>query len=638
MYQEWKGESMHVRFMHVFFIGLLCAFVSSCGEGGSQTPGGIPNPSGPSPTPPSFTIDKWQWRNPLPQGNTLYDITYANGTYIAVGEAGTILNFSDGIESSGTFLGLYSVTFGNGTFVAVGAGNTILTSETGTTWTSRTQFDPTKSGYNSVAFGNNTFVAVGFGNVYTSQDTGVTWNTQSLLDPSLNLFRRVQFANNLFVATTDTSTIFTSPDGVTWTAESLPTTDIGAIGYGQGKFVAISSGGVYTSVDAITWTLAGFIADAIDGLAYGNGTFVAVGNNSGLQGVIYSSSDAKTWTKNNDIFSVSLNQVAFFNGQFIAIGAIGLIATSLDGQTWTNNTSNMSNLPFVSIAYGNNLFIAAANDQYITGLHPMFSSPDGIVWMELPPLPNNEIAHRIKYMDNRFYAFCTDSIFASPDGINWTTIVSSMGAYFNDLIYANNLYIALGASQTKILTSPDGVTWTERWTGPSYYGFDGGTFVNNLFVIVGNFGKIVTSQDGMTWSDANIYADDDFTGVAFGNNQFVAVGYNGTVYSSPDGINWTNRVYGLNSSLAGVIFTPNGFVAVGTFNADYGLGPDYHGRIHTSLDGISWVDELLTEGDLYSVAYGQNSYIVSGSNGTILQSNTVTFYPAGTGPSPLPHG
>jgi len=62
----------------------------------------------------------------------LYGVTYGNGTFVAVGEGGTILTSQNGQNwtprESGTTQPLYGVTYGNGTFVAVGKNGTILTS------------------------------------------------------------------------------------------------------------------------------------------------------------------------------------------------------------------------------------------------------------------------------------------------------------------------------------------------------------------------------------------------------------------------------------------------------------------------------------------------------------------------------
>jgi len=62
----------------------------------------------------------------------LDDITYGNGTFVAVGDWGTILTSPDGVKwtkrTSGTKSDLHGVTYGNGIFVAVGGVGTILTS------------------------------------------------------------------------------------------------------------------------------------------------------------------------------------------------------------------------------------------------------------------------------------------------------------------------------------------------------------------------------------------------------------------------------------------------------------------------------------------------------------------------------
>jgi hypothetical protein len=36
----------------------------------------------------SDALEKWQWRNPLPQGNPLYGVEYGNGKFVAVGALG----------------------------------------------------------------------------------------------------------------------------------------------------------------------------------------------------------------------------------------------------------------------------------------------------------------------------------------------------------------------------------------------------------------------------------------------------------------------------------------------------------------------------------------------------------------------
>ncbi|UCD56149.1 MAG: hypothetical protein JSV16_09930, partial [Candidatus Hydrogenedentota bacterium] len=73
------------------------------------------DPVGPRPEPPEPT--GWVWQNPLPQGNTLRSVCFADAnTGTAVGDCGTILRTTDGgatwvSQTSGTSNHLYGVCF-----------------------------------------------------------------------------------------------------------------------------------------------------------------------------------------------------------------------------------------------------------------------------------------------------------------------------------------------------------------------------------------------------------------------------------------------------------------------------------------------------------------------------------------------
>src|SRR5438445_6618924 len=76
---------------------------------------------------------RWVWQNPLPQGNTLYSVSFTSAsTGTATGDNGTIVRTTDGgnswvIQSSGTTNTLYGVSFtdiNHGT--AVGAAGTVV--------------------------------------------------------------------------------------------------------------------------------------------------------------------------------------------------------------------------------------------------------------------------------------------------------------------------------------------------------------------------------------------------------------------------------------------------------------------------------------------------------------------------------
>ncbi|MBV6342128.1 hypothetical protein [Candidatus Magnetobacterium casense] len=88
-------------------------------------------------------VDNWHWRSPFPYANhDLSAVCYGNGTFVAVGDKGTILTSPDGVTwTKGTFTAkdwLRGVVYGNNTFVAVGDKGTILNSPDGAAWTKGT--------------------------------------------------------------------------------------------------------------------------------------------------------------------------------------------------------------------------------------------------------------------------------------------------------------------------------------------------------------------------------------------------------------------------------------------------------------------------------------------------------------------
>src|ERR1051325_10639734 len=68
-------------------------------------------------------LDQWFWRNPLPQGNSLSSVVFAQNRFVAVGAAGAILTSSNGInwnlQNSPTTNSLANVSYLNGRFLAV---------------------------------------------------------------------------------------------------------------------------------------------------------------------------------------------------------------------------------------------------------------------------------------------------------------------------------------------------------------------------------------------------------------------------------------------------------------------------------------------------------------------------------------
>jgi hypothetical protein len=109
----------------------------------------------------------WTPRNAGTQG-ALSAITYGNGLFVALADAGTILTSADSVNwaerQSGTDLYLASVTYGNNRFVAVGGsflGRRLRSSSSadGVNWSETNS--GTQVSLHGLVYGNGQFVAIG---------------------------------------------------------------------------------------------------------------------------------------------------------------------------------------------------------------------------------------------------------------------------------------------------------------------------------------------------------------------------------------------------------------------------------------------------------------------------------------------
>lgn len=207
-------------------------------------------------------------------------------------------------------------------------------------------------------------------------------------------------------------------------------------------------------------------------------------------------------------------------------------------------------------------------------------------------------------------------------GIDWNLQQHQFvsGYTWQDVVYGNNLFVAVGTSGTSstIITSPDGTNWTFR-TAPNIIGYQGICFGKGLFVIITpdntTSGKFLTSPDGINWTVRTVPTNDvTWWKISYGNNIFVAIGQTGTnterIMTSYDGINWTLRSTTLNGRMCRDIVYGNGrFVIVLASGSQ---------RIATSTDGISWT--LITSpsevSQWYSVTYGNDRFVAVSFAGT----------------------
>jgi hypothetical protein len=316
------------------------------------------------------------WSNQSPAGisDTIWSVTYGNGTFAAVTNAGNLLTSTDGLTWSNqniepgvtlstSITGLISIAYGSGTWVAVGAGGTILVSSDLKTWVNAKSATTTQ--LNGVLSNGSIWVAVGDGATILTSPDAINWTAQAAPAGITGFLHGITWdqVNSVFlisgaattsgsgvsaggvmlqlsVSGTSVSVSQTIPDtsspleAVLYESVAIPNTV--AVGWD----IIISGSYAATSPTPAT----GVIPNVIyRGLTYGNGYWVTAGE----QGTILSSTDAVNWTQRFSGNSPATLTTATLLGatysstlqRFVVVGANGTILVSSSSPTVFGNVS-----------------------------------------------------------------------------------------------------------------------------------------------------------------------------------------------------------------------------------------------------------------------------------------------------------
>ena len=270
------------------------------------------------------------------------------------------------------------------------------------------------------------------------------WNPESVVQLP---WHKVGYGDGKYVALSyDRSEVMYSTDAINWTQTSAPTSGRwGDLRYGAGKFVAIntigSSGVLIYSSDGINWSQAS-TGNAVNwrGMTYGGGKFVAVSNNTSVRAMY--STDGINWTlgeANNDTFWAS---VVYGNGKYVAVGSAGSLGNvmySTDGINWTQ--VDVGPVSLASVTYGNGKFVAVSGDNEKRVRY----STDGVVWEEAVGIP--ESWDTITYGSGLFVAVAltgTLKTMYSSDGISWVAGDVVDNTNWRDITYGGGRFVAVG--------------------------------------------------------------------------------------------------------------------------------------------------------------------------------------------------
>jgi hypothetical protein len=291
---------------------------------------------------------------------------------------------------------LYGVTWGNGQFVAVGSGSfnetEVLLSADGSRWNKVSlgmadrPLSLSKAGAGvlyGIAWNGASFAAAGERVLFSPN--GKSWTVTASF--STCAFTRVATHDAMFVAVGGyygNGCVATSPDGKQWTEQTSGIEEnsavLSSVIWASAKFVAVGNTNrgrfgitnvFLTSLDGMTWTRQLGTTDQLMDVAWSGSLFVAVGSYRS-QGILFTSPDAKTWTKGKTRVSDPFRAVLWNGSMFVTVGLNGTLLTSSDGMTWTRRKSNTTR-DLLNLAWNGSLFV-------VVGEGVILTSSDGVTW------------------------------------------------------------------------------------------------------------------------------------------------------------------------------------------------------------------------------------------------------------------
>ena len=232
--------------------------------------------------------------------------------------------------------------------------STITVDEQGAGYTSTptVQIVDTAARYVAIANGSGD-------NCYTTNagiDTTAAWTAGT--DTGKTDLRAITYGNGVYVAVGDASAI-SSTNGNLWLSRTIPTLGAGTysdVTYGAEQYIAIATGTNATAqtINGVTWTAAGNMptSAAWGSIAYGNGRFVAIETGTASTKAAVSYDRGVSWVAAVLPASTTWRKIAYGQGLFVAVSDGTIAATSPDGITWTQRALPSSS-NWRGIAFGN---------------------------------------------------------------------------------------------------------------------------------------------------------------------------------------------------------------------------------------------------------------------------------------------
>jgi hypothetical protein len=471
--------------------------------------------------------------------------------------------------------------------------------------------------------------------------------------------------------------ILTSKDGLNWDSKYFDIPYIEKIIYTGSQYVAISLENVLISKDLKKWTTTNpKIKGEFCDITYNKGKYVAVawdGFVSARTGRIYTSSDAIKWKevinnkeigsgdptkskikygKANGFYDLIMYDIMWDGKQYIISGLNGMLVTSKDAKTW-NMQTKLWNVLFQPFVYGD--FYAAGKNadikktiydgnQYIMigNYGTIRTSTNLKTGYVVRSRSGIDFDSMIYDSGSRYLALGSqDMLWESSNGydfqqvelpniagtISWNGIAAHKGIVIAPFQSADGWSYA----DSEYLYSSSPGVWESMKFPKEFRSIYDVTYMNNKFYVFTTAG-IITSKDGIKWSNfasaKNLLKSAAYSGKIFvGQNTFIndISSNDEALHTSKDGVKWSKIVIKINGkkhniSAEKVLWNGKQFVTIG--GCIYPVGSSYirEKMIGFSSDGINWKIHKKDIPNFKNGVYGSGKYITVDSNGLVYYS------------------
>lgn len=325
----------------------------------------------------------------------------------------------------------------------------------------------------------------------------------------------------------------------------------------------------------------------------GSGTTVLPSNLESLSSsVVYAiwqeAEEALVWQQVQSDFasaSISINDVEYSNGVWLACGSSRRLRRSTNGYDW---------------------FEVSLDEDWSSAVNGLATDGSG-TWMAVGS--SGDIKR------------------STDNGESWTTLNSGVSDTLQSIAYGNGVWVACGAERRLIRSDNNGDSWTSRSSGFSNESFssnrrieDVATDGNGNWIICGRVGQYaVSTNDGLNWSRSTLGTIAYYKVRTDGNGRWIMARASSTspvTISDNNGSNWSSV------SIAGLSTNPGsaGLATDGNGTWIASLGSTLEPRFIRSTDnGSSW---QVVDGGTFHIGNSSRRAVATDSNGLWISGNT----------------